>query len=242
MINQGIDNLYVKLANGDVVDGAVKPKPASCYADENNWVKDVNFGPPTVIVKADFSNVRSVRFRMRMKSGKIQLRRFIKIDEETGAPITEQLQMAIQDWYVTVPVDVSKSMSRSLVPSTTALNSDLRLHRGQQRNATREGDCRTKRCQGQAGSFDIRTANGPVQHVVRRRCLGIRKVGQRRLDDRRKRQARQTRRMGTRPTSSLHRSKQRFPGHHGVMHEENRGQPDEVEPDFHGFRHHGAGR
>lgn len=143
MINQAIDNLYVRLATGEEIDGAVKPKLGNCYADENNWVKDVNFGPPTVIVKADYSNFRSVRFRMRMKSGSIQLRRFIKVDEENGAIIAEKLNMAIQDWYVTVPVDVSKSMSRSrlLVPLTTLLNSDLRLHRGQQRDATRESDC-----------------------------------------------------------------------------------------------------
>lgn len=143
MINQAIDNLYVRLATGEEIDGAVKPKPGNSYADENNWVKDVNFGPPTVIVNADYSNVRSVRFRMRMKSGNIQLRRFIKMDEETGAPIAEKLNMTIQDWYVTVPVDVSKSMSRlrSLVPLITLLNSDLRLHRGQQRDTTRESDC-----------------------------------------------------------------------------------------------------
>lgn len=92
-------------------------------------------------MKADYSNVRSVKFRMRLKSGNVQLRHFVKINEEIGAPIAEKLNMAIQGWYVTVPVDVSKSMSGSLVPSTTVLNSDLRLHRGQQRDATREGDC-----------------------------------------------------------------------------------------------------
>lgn len=112
MINQGIDNLYVRLATGEIVDGATKPKPGIFFADENNWVKGVQFGPPAVIVKADYGNVRSVRFRINLKSGNIQLRRFIKMDDETGEIIAEKLNMEIQNWHMTVPVDVGQQPSR----------------------------------------------------------------------------------------------------------------------------------
>jgi hypothetical protein len=108
MINEGISNLYQLLVDGNEVDGAKAPKPGNVYADENNWVRDVAFGTPCVIVQADYSNVRAVKFRITMKSGKVQLRRFIKMDEETGEPIAEKLNMDIDDWHVTVPVDVGK--------------------------------------------------------------------------------------------------------------------------------------
>ncbi|KAF7502138.1 hypothetical protein GJ744_006985 [Endocarpon pusillum] len=107
MINQGIDNLYRRLETGEIVDGAKLPEPAACYADENNFIEGVLFGAPTVVVKADYSNVRSVRFRILMKSGNIQLRRFLGMDKKTNRPLAEKLSMTINNWIVTVPVDVS---------------------------------------------------------------------------------------------------------------------------------------
>ncbi|SCV36832.1 uncharacterized protein FFB14_06275 [Fusarium fujikuroi] len=106
MINEGISNLYRLLEDGNEIDGPVKPKPGNAYADENNWVKNVIFGEPCVIVQPDYSNVRSVKFRMWMKSGKAQIRRFIKMDDDTGEPITEKLLLEIEEWHVTVPIDV----------------------------------------------------------------------------------------------------------------------------------------
>lgn len=108
MINQGIDNLYKRLETGEVVDGTKMPEPAACYADENNFIENVVFGPPTVIVKADYSNVRSVKFRIHMKTGDIQLRKFMGMDPKTKRPLAQVLTMSINDWIVTVPVDVSE--------------------------------------------------------------------------------------------------------------------------------------
>ncbi|CCT71986.1 uncharacterized protein FFUJ_14020 [Fusarium fujikuroi IMI 58289] len=77
--------------------------------DTNNWVKNVIFGEPCVIVQPDYSNVRSVKFRMWMKSGKAQIRRFIKMDDDTGEPITEKLLLEIEEWHVTVQLTLLAS-------------------------------------------------------------------------------------------------------------------------------------
>ncbi|RBR22925.1 uncharacterized protein FIESC28_04223 [Fusarium coffeatum] len=105
MINEGISNLYTKLERGQEVEGAVKPKPGNVYADQNNWAKNVIFGEPCVIVQPDYSNVRNVRFRIAMKTGKIQLYSW-KMNEETGEPVIQKLLMDIDDWHVTIPIDV----------------------------------------------------------------------------------------------------------------------------------------
>jgi len=106
MINLGIDNLYKRLEVDDIPEGK-KPEPASCYADENNYIDNVIFGPPTVTIKADYSNVTSVLFRMHIKSGNVQLRKFLGMDPVKKRPSAQVLTMDIADWYVTVPVDLS---------------------------------------------------------------------------------------------------------------------------------------
>ncbi|KAG9758075.1 hypothetical protein KCU73_g4085, partial [Aureobasidium melanogenum] len=106
MINEGISNLYTRLQTGEVVDDATKPEPASCYVDEHNCAEDIVFGPPAVIVKADYSNVRSVQFRMSLLSGRFQLRKFMGMNPKTKRPMDEKLILDINDWHITVPVDV----------------------------------------------------------------------------------------------------------------------------------------
>ncbi len=136
MINEGISNLYRLLEDGNEIDGAVKPKPGNAYADENDWVKNVIFGEPCVIVQPDYSNVRSVKFRMWMKSGKAQIRRFIKMDDDTGEPITEKLFLEIEEWHVTVPIDVGRSKR---CPSLAVQSLIIRVRGVGQNDTSRQG-------------------------------------------------------------------------------------------------------
>ncbi|KAH0372775.1 hypothetical protein KCU65_g920, partial [Aureobasidium melanogenum] len=106
MINEGISNLYTRLQTDELDNGVTKLEPANCYVDEHNFVNDVVFGPPAVIIKADYSNVRSVQFRMSLLSGTFQLRKYIGMNPKTKRPIDEKLVLDINDWHITVPVDV----------------------------------------------------------------------------------------------------------------------------------------
>lgn len=109
MINQGISNLYTRLETGE--DGVKMPEPAECYADENNYIQGVVFGAPAVVIQADYTNLKSVQFQMRMKSGEMQVRRMKGRDEKTKKFRYQKLTLDINDWKVTVPVDLGKSIA-----------------------------------------------------------------------------------------------------------------------------------
>ncbi|KAL1876852.1 hypothetical protein VTK73DRAFT_9154 [Phialemonium thermophilum] len=104
MINEGMDNLYKRLETGE--DGLVMPEPACCYYDEHTFIDGVVFGPPSVIIDADYANVKSLQLRILMKEGRLQLRKFNGIDPKTKRPSADVFNMVIDDWAVTVPVDV----------------------------------------------------------------------------------------------------------------------------------------
>jgi hypothetical protein len=105
MINNGLSNLYKRLETGEV-DGTNMPEPASAYADENNFMEDVMFGAPTVMILADYSNVRSVELALHFKSGHAQLRKFLGQDPKTKKPRAQVWKVDIADWVIKVPVDV----------------------------------------------------------------------------------------------------------------------------------------
>lgn len=106
MINQGIDNLYKQLETGDEEHEC--QQPVNFDLDQNSAFEEVTLGPPSIIIDADFSNVKSVRLRLKMKSGKAKIfnwlgrKKGFKLDGET-------MKLKIEDWTVTVPVDVGKS-------------------------------------------------------------------------------------------------------------------------------------
>ena len=49
---------------------------------------------------------------MLMKSGSLQVRKFMGIDPKTKKPSTQKLLLPINDWVVVVPIDVGKSHCR----------------------------------------------------------------------------------------------------------------------------------
>ena len=98
--------MYVGLNTNE--QGEAKPQePVSVEVDENNVIEDVVFGPPQIIVKADYSNVKSVDFRLHLKSGTLQLRNYK--GKVNGKTQDERLRLIVNDWFVTVPVDVGES-------------------------------------------------------------------------------------------------------------------------------------
>ena len=103
MINQGISNLYKIAETGDSAQ-----EPVIIRLDKENYLKNVTFGPPSVIVLPDFSNVTSVRFRMTLQTGRASLYRFIDKDETE-----ERMNLTIKVWSVTLPVNVGKSLCLS---------------------------------------------------------------------------------------------------------------------------------
>jgi len=106
MINNGIGNLYTRLETGEIVDDASLPKAVTEYADENNFMEDVEFGPPTVVIDADFSNVNKVILGLHLKSGTCQIREFLGKDPKTQKPWAKKWTVAIEDWVISIPVDV----------------------------------------------------------------------------------------------------------------------------------------
>lgn len=106
MINQGIDNLYKQLEMGDEEHEC--QQPVDFQLDRDSALEEVTLGPPSIIIDADFSNAKSVRLRLKLKTGEVKLFRWLgmkkgfKNDGET-------MKLKIEDWTVTVPVDVGKS-------------------------------------------------------------------------------------------------------------------------------------
>ncbi|KAK1774876.1 hypothetical protein QBC45DRAFT_423868 [Copromyces sp. CBS 386.78] len=118
-INQALDNLYLSLPDGEEDDGAVGLKPSAASANQDNWIEDVEFGPPAVVVSTEGRNSSIVRFRMHLRSGRIRLSRpHPEAECRNGIPsVFEMLEMVIEDWHVTVsmnikPTEVDRSNSR----------------------------------------------------------------------------------------------------------------------------------
>lgn len=120
MINEGMDNLYKRLETEE--DGLVMPEPAFCYIDENNFIEGVVFGPPSVVIDADYANVKSVQFRILMKEGSLQLRKFNGIDPKTRRPKADIFTLAIENWTITAPVDVG--MHQTSLPACTSIQTN----------------------------------------------------------------------------------------------------------------------
>lgn len=99
MINQGIDNLY-RMAEMDNAQ-----KPVTVKLGKENYLKDVLFGPCSVIINPDFSNVRSVEFRITLQTGQLHLYNYIN-DDKNGNDTEEKMILNIKNWFVTVPVDI----------------------------------------------------------------------------------------------------------------------------------------
>lgn len=106
MINQGIDNLYTQLQTEDEVHES--QEPAVIELDRDTSFEGVTFGPPNIIIDADFSNVRSVRLRINLKSGTANMSNYLGRNKK-GQVEEERMQLKIENWTITIPVDVGQS-------------------------------------------------------------------------------------------------------------------------------------
>lgn len=106
MINQGIDNWYTQLQTDDEADES--QEPATIELDNETYFENVTFGPPSIIIDADFNNVRSVRLRVTIKSGEAHMSKYMGRGNK-GVHEYEKLKLKIEDWTVIVPVKLRQS-------------------------------------------------------------------------------------------------------------------------------------
>jgi hypothetical protein len=123
IVNQGIDNLFIGLGFDEEGNPVPQP-PVPVELDENNFIEDAIFGPPQVIVTSDYSNLKSVDLRLHLKAGTLQLRNYK--GKVNGKAQAEKLRLVINDWFVTVPVDVGMSLQSFHLDAVLIVNHRLR--------------------------------------------------------------------------------------------------------------------
>lgn len=106
MINGGMINLFKK-CEMELLDSGGKKEKLFIEFDEDNYMSEVELGPPSIIIKPDFRSESRVICRISIRSGLMRIRKYLGRGENK-APRYVISETKIKNWVISVPVDVGQ--------------------------------------------------------------------------------------------------------------------------------------